>query len=183
MHYQIREGDEKTRLSMRKKAEVSESRDELKKIYMEWSDLQCESRMNQILMEDQSATNIQSNEMFRMQMIIEQSRVQDLIYMKYRISIHDLERVAQEMKITEDEDVKQLKAQKYEQVEKMEKELDEKHALTEDEEKLLKEVIAHVGKISHGGKGGLQLNFEDYKRIVKIMIMFGEELNWLNEKE
>ena len=89
-------------------------------------------------MEDQSATNIQSNEMFRMQMIIEQSRVQDLIYMKYRISIHDLERVANEMKITEDEDIKQLKAQKYEQVEKMEKELDEKHALTEDEEKLLK---------------------------------------------
>ena len=123
---------------MRKKAEVSESRDELKKIYMEWSNLQCESRINQILMEDQSATNIQSNEMFRMQMIIEQSRVQDLIYMKYRISIHDLERVAQEMKITEDEDIKQLKAQKYEQVEKMEKELDEKHALTEDEEKLLK---------------------------------------------
>ena len=65
----------------------------------------------------------------------------------------------------------------------MEKELEQKHALTEDEEKLLKDVIAHVGKISHGGKGGLQLNFEDYKRIVKIMIMFGEELNWLNEKE
>ena len=124
MHYQIREGDEKTRISMRKKAEVSESRDELKKIYMEWSNLQCESRMNQVMMEDQSATNIQSNEMFRMQMIVEQSRVQDLIYMKYRISIHDLERVAQEMKITDDEDVKELKAQKYEQVEKMEKELD-----------------------------------------------------------
>ena len=53
----------------------------------------------------------------------------------------------------------------------------------EGEEKLLKEVITHVGKISHGGKGGLQLNFEDYKRIVKIMIMFGEELNWLNGKE
>lgn len=124
MHYQIREGDEKTRISMRKKTEVSESRDELKKIYMEWSNLQCESRMNQVMMEDQSATNIQSNEMFRMQMIVEQSRVQDLIYMKYRISIHDLERVAQEMKITDDEDVKELKAQKYEQVEKMEKELD-----------------------------------------------------------
>lgn len=123
---------------MRKKTEVSESRDELKKIYMEWSNLQCESRMNQVMMEDQSATNIQSNEMFRMQMIVEQSRVQDLIYMKYRISIHDLERVAQEMKITDDEDVKELKAQKYEQVEKMEKELDEKHALTEDEDKLLK---------------------------------------------
>ena len=123
---------------MRKKTEVSESRDELKKIYMEWSNLQCESRMNQVIMEDQSATNIQSNEMFRMQMIVEQSRVQDLIYMKYRISIHDLERVAQEMKITDDEDVKELKAQKYEQVEKMEKELDEKHALTEDEDKLLK---------------------------------------------
>ena len=30
--------------------------------------------------------------------------------MKYRISIHDLERVAQEMKITDDEDVKELKA-------------------------------------------------------------------------
>ena len=124
MHYQIREGDEKTRISMRKKTEVNESRDELKKIYMEWSNLQCESRMNQVMMEDQSATNIQSNEMFRMQMIVEQSRVQDLIYMKYRISIHDLERVAQEMKITDDEDVKELKAQKYEQVEKMEKELD-----------------------------------------------------------
>ena len=39
MHYQIREGDDKTRISMRKKAEVNESRDELKKIYMEWSNL------------------------------------------------------------------------------------------------------------------------------------------------
>ena len=39
MHYQIREGDEKTRLQMRRKAEVNESRDELKKIYIEWTNL------------------------------------------------------------------------------------------------------------------------------------------------
>ena len=39
-------------------------------------------------------------------------------------NIHDLERVAQEMKITDDEDVKELKAQKFNQIEKMEKELD-----------------------------------------------------------
>ena len=36
MHAQIREGDEKCRLSMKAKNPVSESRDELKKIYTEW---------------------------------------------------------------------------------------------------------------------------------------------------
>ena len=87
------------------------------------------------------------------------------------------------MKIVEDEDIKTLQSQKNEQIEKVTKELDEKYSLSEDEEKLLKEVISHVGKISHGGNGGLKLNFEDYKRLVKIMIMFGEELNWLNGKE
>ena len=27
------------------------------------------------------------------------------------------------------------------------------------------------------------MNFEDYLRLVKIIIMFGEELNWLNGRE
>ena len=75
--------------------------------------------------------------------------------MKYRISIYDLERTAKEMKIVEDEDIKTLQSQKNEQIEKVTKELDEKYTLSEDEEKLLKEVISHVGKISHGGNGGL----------------------------
>ena len=65
--------------------------------------------MNQIIIEDQGATNMQGNDAFKMSLLVEQTRVQDLIFMKYRLHIYDLERTAQEMKITEDEDIKELK--------------------------------------------------------------------------
>ena len=58
MLYKIRDGDEKTRLQMRKKATLSESREELKKIYVEWNNLQHESRVNQLVIEDQTSTVI-----------------------------------------------------------------------------------------------------------------------------
>lgn len=29
----------------------------------------------------------------------------------------------------------------------------------------------------------MNLNFEDYKKVIKTMIMFGEELLWLDDKE
>ena len=52
MHFQIREADEKTRIAMKPKHVVSESRDELKKIYIEWLGLQLESRKIQLCIED-----------------------------------------------------------------------------------------------------------------------------------
>ena len=58
MLYKIRDGDEKTRLQMQKKATLSESREELKKIYIEWNNLQHESRVNQLVIEDQTSTVI-----------------------------------------------------------------------------------------------------------------------------
>ena len=45
---------------------------------------------------------MEGNEAFRMSLLVETTRVQDLIYMKYRLHIYDLERTAQEMKIIED---------------------------------------------------------------------------------
>ena len=46
MHFQIREADEKTRIAMKAKNILNESREELKNIYIEWLKLQHESRMN-----------------------------------------------------------------------------------------------------------------------------------------
>ena len=87
---------------MKAKNPVSESRDELKKIYIEWLGLQHESRLNQIIIEDQGDTAMENNDIFRMSILVETTRVQDQIFMKYRLHIYDLERTAQEMKIIED---------------------------------------------------------------------------------
>ena len=46
MHFKMLEADEKTRLSMLPKKVVTESREELKKIYVEWLGLQNEARKN-----------------------------------------------------------------------------------------------------------------------------------------
>ena len=46
MHFKMIEADEKTRLAMKPKHIVDETRDELKAIYKEWLELQHESRKN-----------------------------------------------------------------------------------------------------------------------------------------
>ena len=71
MLYKIKDGDEKTRTQLRKKTTPSESREELKKIYIEWSNLQHESQVNQLVIEDQTSTVIQSNESLRMSLLVE----------------------------------------------------------------------------------------------------------------
>ena len=103
--------------------------------------------------------------------------------MKYKIHIYDLERTVQERKITEDEEIKELKEQYSKALKKAEKDIDAKHALSGEEKQLLHNIAHKVGKVNSGGKGGINLEFDDYKKIIETMVKFTEEMNWAGGKE
>ena len=139
--------------------------------------------MNQILIEDQGSYAIENNDLFRMSLLVETTRVQDQIFMKYRLQIYDLERTAQEMKIIEDQDIKDIKQQYKEAIEKSEKELADKHALSVEEKQLLKHIANSDGKLSANCKQGVNMTIVDYQKVIQTIVKFGEELNWLDGKE
>ena len=77
MHFKMIEADEKTRIAMKPRHIVDETRDELKAIYKEWLELQHESRKNQLMVEDAHISQMHGNEALKMSLLVEQTRVSD----------------------------------------------------------------------------------------------------------
>ena len=49
------------------------------------------------------------NESLKLSLLVEQTRVSDQLYIKYKLQVYDLQRVAYEKKIQDDADIKALK--------------------------------------------------------------------------
>ena len=109
-----------------------------------------------------------------MSLLVEQNRVQDLIFMKYRFQTYDLERTVQEMKISDDEDIKTLKETNRLAIAKFEQEIEDKYALAGEEKVMLNNIVQKIGKITSGGNDGINLTFEDYKKVIKTIVKLSE---------
>lgn len=87
-----------------KKREITESRDEIKKIYMQKikMDFDCEMRMANV--------QVASPQEAAHRMMIERTRVMDELYLKYKLKLTDMMRAVEHYELKNDIEIKQLEA-------------------------------------------------------------------------
>ena len=92
------------RLSVDEKREITESKDEIKKIHMEKITMDHRSEMKL------SGMRVSTQEEAQRMMMIERTQVMDTLYLKYKLKLSDLLRAVELHKLNDDDDVKKLKA-------------------------------------------------------------------------
>ena len=98
----LREDEENVRLLVDKPKEITQSRDEIKKIIMEQT--QMEGQLDRKMAQMQA----RNQEEAKMMYAIERTRIMDHIYLKYKIRIVELMKAYKDFGLEKDQDVRAL---------------------------------------------------------------------------
>ena len=112
-----------------------------------------------------------------MNLLVEQSKVSDFLFMKYKIQQPVFEQAIADAKWKSDKEIKDFMVKKEIQLSEARQIHDRQFQLTEEQKRIMKEVAGSVGKVSAKiGKDGEDMGFDDFKIIERCIAKLEERL-------
>ena len=116
-------------------------------------------------------------EEMRINLLAEQSKVSDFLFMKYKIQQPVFEQAISDAKWKNDKEIKDFLVKKEIQLSEARQVHDRQFKLTDEQQRIMKEVAGQVGKVSAKiGKDGEDMGFDDFKIIEKCIAKLEERL-------
>lgn len=144
-----------------------------KKIYMELLTLQNTCEMTCLGLDSWD----QGREEMRIDLLSEQTKVGDLLYMKYKIQLPVFEQNISEAKFKADKDVTDFALKLQDEIVKVKKQVDKKFELTDDQKQQLKQVTKKSQDVKKRvGENGKDMGFDDFKAIETSIFKLEERL-------